>query len=637
MIRSFFSLLLTLCVIGASAQLSPTSINVPMRDGQTLAADLYVPPGAGPYPTILIQTPYNKNFYETVGLPAGIGTDLSNSPYAFVVLDRRCFYGSLGACNGNPNEGEDGYDAVEWIATQSWSDGQVATWGPSALAIVQFQTAREQPPSLVCCVPEVGTPRVHYEGYYEGGVIRAGYLATIGVLFGSLSGNSIIVNNPTYNLTWQFVESSVIYPDEIEVPMLMVGGWFDHNTNDCLFYFNELATNGPASVRDQHKLVMGPWVHGGTGQAHVGSAIQGDLSFPSAAGDNDSLERAFFNYHLLGLQNGWEYTPPITYFQMGDNYWAGAPSWPHAPSGNQYWFLHDDNTLQAVTASNAGGQVSFNYDPTDPSPTVGGKTLSLGIDQGPYDQAPLVESRSDAITFTTPVLTEDVVVQGEIEIELYVSSDRPDTDFSVRLTEVYPDDRSISLGETIQRMRFRTGYTDADTSAITPGVVYPIYLKLDEIANTFKAGNRIRLVISSSNYPLFNRNMNTGGEMYPNGNIDTLVNPVVAQNTVWMDPGYLSSVMLPLGPTNLAVAESLEEKITIEAFPNPAHDVVNIALPAAGGVLNIYDAQGKLIRSEKEIDGAVFQWEVSGLPGGVYVVSWQAPDGRMADLKVVVE
>jgi predicted acyl esterase len=549
------------------AQLNPEPINIPMRDGQELAADLYLPNQTDSFPVILIQTPYNKNFYKFVGLPLGIGYGLDDSPYAFVILDWRCFWGSIGACTLNPNRGEDGYDAVEWIAEQSWSDGKVGTWGPSALGGVQFSTAYEQPPHLVCAVPEVAAPWETYHKYYPGGSIKVEQMETLQFLFGDFS---LVINNPYYNLLWQIAEGSTMKPESVEVPMLLVAGWFDHNTEWDMILIDTLANASPTAVKDQHKILIGPWVHGGTGQAAVGTEQQGELSFPEAAGWNHLLETEFFDYHLRGIANGWDERERYIYFQMGDNIWEESEVWP--PEEVQYHtlFLFKNGEILPYQSDVGLDKSSFFYDPEDPSPTIGGKTLNDDLLQGPYDQSAEVESRPDVLLFSTPVLEDPLEVQGKIKTRLYVSSDRPDTDFTLRLTDVYLDGRSILLGESILRMRFREGFTEDDESFLTPNEVYPITLEFDDLAHTFLPDHQLRLIVSSSNYPRYNRNMNTGGEMYPNDNIDTLVNPNIAENTLYFNPVWPSAIELPLANPISSVVHVKEKELELDVFPNPS-------------------------------------------------------------------
>ncbi len=546
------------------------------------------------------------------------------------VMDGRCFYGSLPACTANPNRGEDGYDAVEWIAEQPWCNGKVGTWGPSALGNIQFQTAREQPPHLVCAVPMVASPQTHYQQYYPGGAIRTEYLETLGFLFGNSFG--AIINNPYYNLVWQIAENSTMYPDEIVAPMLLIGGWFDHNTRDNLLMFDTLRALSPAG--DAHRLLMGPWTHGGTGPSSIGTAQQGELSFPEAEGWQNDVANLFFAYYLLGQDNGWDTSPKVQYFQMGGNEWLGANDFPPALPTIWNYYLSEDLSLLPVPPQTATGQLSYTYDPDDPSPTTGGKTLNLNLLQGPYDQSQAVESRNDVLVFTTAVLDEDLILRGAPAVHLFVASDRKDTDFALRLTDVYPDGRSILLGETIQRMRFRNGYTTADTAFMQPGEVYGITLTFDLLAHTFKAGHRIRLDITSSNYPRYNRNMNTGGEMYPGGNIDTLLNPLLATNTVFVQGDYLSRLSLPVKPEVVASPEPARAD-AIRVFPNPAGAeffMENLPAPAA---IELADTNGRPLR-ELETFASRTSFDTTGLAPGIYILTITSKNGNRTTRKIVV-
>lgn len=579
--KSILFAIFSLASLYVSAQLNPQPIQIPMRDGKSLSADLYLPSGQSQYPVILIQTPYNKNTFRFF-LPLGVGQNIDDSPYAFVVLDWRCFYGSTLACDpGGPSRGEDGYDAVEWIAAQSWCNGKVGTWGLSALGVVQFQTAREKPPHLVCAVPMVASPQTRYHQYFPGGVALPEFLETLNSLFNGAF--TLIAQNPYYNFVWQLAESTTFYPEEIEIPMLHIGGWFDHNTEDNFIWFNAMRDVSPAA--DKQWLLMGPWTHGG-----FGSAMQGELSFPQAMQTHNEVANAFFLHYLLDEDNGWESTPRVMYFQMGDNVWLEDETFPPVEGITMsQFYLRDDMSLSLENGLSAQS-ASFQYDPNDSSPTIGGKTLSDELPQGPYDQSIDVESRNDNLIFTTPVLTEDIVLKGQVKVHLFVSSDRPDTDIALRLTEVYPDGRSMALGQISQRMRFRSGYTMADESFMQPGQMYEIAMTFDQLANTFKAGNRIRLIITSSNYPWFNRNANTDGEMYPSNNLDTLVNPLIARNMIHMQGAFPSRIILPV-----AQAPSALHYVTPAAFtivPNPAHESVILKNVSPGAVAFVYDMTG---------------------------------------------
>jgi len=622
-IKPFVGILLLLMLFpfaGAMGQvLQPQSIDIPMSDGKTLAADLYLPSQSGSYPVVLIQTPYNKNLFQ-LGLPLGVGQDISNSPYAFVVLDWRCFYGSLAACTLNPDRGQDGYEAVEWISAQPWCNGKVATWGPSALGNIQYQTARKQPPHLVCAIPIVASPHTHYHQYYPGGALRTEYMETLNFLFGNSSFNPV-VNNPIYNFIWIASENLSMYPDEIAVPMLLIGGWFDHNTDDVITMFDTLRALSP--VASQHRLLMGPWTHSG---ASGSPAQQGELSIPEAAGWSVSMANQFLAYHLLGDDNGWDQSAPVQYFQMGENTWASTEIYPPEADDFKEYFLYENLEMGTALSVNPSAALDLIYDPENPSPTIGGKTLSPMLLQGPYDQAE-VESRSDALVFTSPELTEPLRVNGKIETTLYVSSDRLDTDFALRLTDVYPDGRSILLGEAIQRMRFRNGYTFSDTASMVPGEVYEIKMKFENLSHSFMPGHKVRLIVTSSNYPRYNRNMNTGAEMYPNGNIDTLVNPLVAHNKLMVEGLYPSKITMPLSMTT-ATIEPLKV-VQLDLYPNPAKDQVFIRNLPAGGTVEVIDLQGKVLLSKVMTNGDQ-PLDVSTLKTGLYQVRF-LPEGRQTD------
>ena len=541
----YFFLLYLPLLVQSQIFLTPLEDSIPMRDGKKLAADVYKPSGCSQCPTILIQTPYNRKTFRA-GLPFGTRLDIDSSPYNFVVVDWRGFYGSLKAFKLNANRGEDGYDVVEWIAVQSWSDGQIATWGPSALANIQYLTAREHPPHLVCAVPVVGAPQTKYEEYYPGGALKKGYVEQLDALGFGLSG--FILANQVKNIVWDIAERSSYYPDEIGVPMFMIGGWYDHNIAVSLEFFQGLQTLSADSVKNQHKFLIGPWVHGGTGLAFPGSAIQGELNYPEAAHRNDTLTRQFLDYYLLQTPNGWEQQAPVTFYQMGENRWEYAQQWPvHINTHRLY--LRPDLRLDFQNEP-VEHHLALTYDPRDPSPTVGGATLQLGLNQGPYDQKNQVENRNDHLIFSTAVLEQDVRIQGRVKLNLLLSSNRLDSDVAIRLTDVYPDGRSMLVNDGIRRLRFRNGFRAQDTSVLNMRQIYPIEVELPDVALTFQAGHQIRVIITGSNYPRYDPNLNNGGEMYVAG--DTLI----AQNTFYMGGIYDAYVELPTEQA-LAVDEDL--------------------------------------------------------------------------------
>ncbi|HNW90101.1 MAG TPA: CocE/NonD family hydrolase [Bacteroidales bacterium] len=596
--------------------------SVVMRDGKKLAVDVYIPDtGAGiSYPVILVQTPYNRLLYRTHGLPL-FGNTIAAANYAVVIADWRCFYGSSSACNGNYDRANDGYDLVEWIAGQPWCNSKVGTWGPSALGRIQFMTARKRPPGLVCAVPLVAAPQYSYQEYYPGGVYRTEYVEQLDALgFGT---SAVLLAHQTHDIAWTYSEIANYYPDSINVPMLMIGGWYDHNINVMMDFYAGIRQSSFMAVRDKHRLLMGPWTHGGHGNAGVGTAQQGQLSYPNAAGWSDSLALLFFDYYMRSVPNNWNTTPHIQYFQMGENTWQNCADWPPSGVSETILYLQNDGSIKTLLPSGNDIYNEITYDPRDPSPSIGGSTLHADLVQGPYDQAPLVENRNDILVFTTSTLTANVVMKGKVRVHLFVSSDRKDTDFAVRLTDVYPDNRSMILSDGIIRMRFRDGYTAADTSLMIPGTIYEADLELPDVANTFLAGHKIRLDISSSDYPRFDCNLNNGGAMYVAG--DTLT----ATNRVYVDSGHASYIQLPINGFFVGV-DKVNENIdpSFHVFPNPANDFLEVqfaGLPLLNTCVNISDMAGRIVFSKtfsvKELENKRIRIPLNGFSDGVYTVN----------------
>ena len=557
------------------AQLNPVSVNIPMRDGKLLAADIYLPNGDSlPRPTILIQTPYNKNFYHGLGLPLQIGFNINSSPYNFVIADWRCFYGSANACTTAVNRGQDGYDCVEWIAAQPWSNDSTGTWGPSALGLVQFQTAKENPPHLTCCVPIVAGMRSGYQRYYPGGVYRTEYVQMLDILGYGLS--TLLLAHTVHDIYWTVAEASTYYPASINVPMFMIGGWYDHATEEVLESFEGIRTQSAVAVRAQQKLLMGPWTHNTTSAAplHIG-----ELDYPQAVNVSDSLAREFFDSYLLHEANGWNNRPVVEYFQMGENTWNNDVSWNNTGLTNYNLYFHSGGDLNLNIPVAAADFQNISYDPRNPSPTIGGPTLLNTLNQGPYDQSPAVESRNDLLSFSTLPLAQDVVMRGRPVAHLKVSSDKTDTDFSLRLTDVYPDGRSMLVLDGIRRLRFRNGYNAGDTAASVPGTIYSLDIDLfASTAITFLAGHKIRVDVTSSNYPRFDCNLNNGQTMYVAG--DTLV----AQNAVYMNSTDASYITLPLENFPNAIDEPDPEN-DLFIYPNPVTDklTIHMSAPVIGG------------------------------------------------------
>ncbi len=612
----------------SQAQLTPVVDSIPMTDGRKLAVDIYIPTTITLGPVILVQTPYNRQFYRIIGLPLQIGMNVDSSHYIFVIADWRGFYGSAAAAYaGAPSLGNDGYDCVEWIASQTWSDGNVGTWGPSALGRVQFQTATKNPPHLKCICPLVAAPTYTYNEYFPGGVLRTEYVEQLDALGFGLS--PILMAHTIHDIVWTYSEYSTNYPDSILVPCFMIGGWYDHTIEQMLPFFNGLRTLSPANVRDKHRLLMGPWVHGGHGISQVGSSVQGELSYPNATHWNDSLALLFFDYHLRTISNNWNLTPFVQYYQMGENVWQNSTAWPPTGPVNTNFYFHHNNDLNIYSPTNSGDSLSLNYDPNNPSPTNGGPTLRTDLNQGPYDQASLIESRNDILIFTTGVIPQDIVMKGNAVVHLKISSNKSDTDFDIRLTDVYPDGRSMIVNDGTLRMRFRNGNTATDTAAMIPGQIYDAVITLPNTAITFLAGHKIRVDVTSSNYPRFNRNMNTDGPMYPGNSMDSLINPAIANNTVYMNTVNFSYITLPLvGFDGIETANSLSDKIHV--FPNPILQVVHFSGVSEINEIILRDIFGRELKRFSLNHGDYFLFDVSEYSSGIYLVEFVSQNGMIS-------
>ncbi|MBK5285938.1 MAG: CocE/NonD family hydrolase [Bacteroidia bacterium] len=606
----------------AFAQLNPQVDSIPMSDGKKLAADVYIPAGCTSCPTILIQTPYNRSLYH-FSLPLDIGLNLNSSNYIFVIVDWRCFYGSTAACVATPDRGQDGYEVIQWITSQPWSDGKVGTWGPSALGVIQFQTAKKHPPGLICSVPIVASPVTSYFDYYPGGDLRTEYVQQLAALGYNMT---TVLAFPYYNVGWQISETNTDYPDSIAVPMLMIGGWYDHNTDAVLKFFKEIRLQSPVGVRDKHRLLMGPWTHSAAANS---PAAVGGLSYPQAQNWSDSLSLKFFDFYLRNINNGWSTTPYVNYFQMGEDVWQSDTAWNSAATTYKL-YMHSNVVLDNNAPTLTNDNIGMVYDPRDPSPTVGGPTLKATLQQGPYDQVPLVESRVDIVKFTTTVLSQNVRVHGKPKAYLHVSSDKKDTDFAVRLTDVYPDGRSMLVADGIFRMRFRNGFTTNDTASMINGQIYPIVIDMPNTAITFSAGHRIRVDISSSNYPRFDCNLNNGLQMYVAGDTS------VAGQTIYFDNSHESYLSLPVADSTTDISEMLiDEKNNLIVYPNPGTDFIyilskNISLLK----MELYDMTGKRILTLNNIQ-PLTTLDVRDFFSGIYFLKTYS-SGEVSIHKIVI-
>jgi len=286
--------------------------------------------------------------------------------------------------------------------------------------------------------------------------------------------------------------------------------------------------------------------------------------------------------------------------------------------------MHPDRTLNTTQPKNTNDSLTFVYDPNNPSPTIGGCTLRNDLDQGPYDQTTKVENRGDILVFSTPTLSKNVVLKGKVKVKLKVGSDKLDTDFSIRLTDVYPDGKSMLLNDQIFRMRFRNGFALSNVQMMSPGQVYDCVIEMPTTCITFLAGHKIRIDVSSSNYPKYNRNMNNGNNMYPGNSLDSLLNPVVATNIVYTNLNQASSVEFPL--VNYSALTNVFEEQAFDVYPNPATNAIQLSssnFDVEGSEYTICDVYGKIV-NEGIVDESI---DISALSSGIYTVSIKTEQG----------
>lgn len=507
----------------------PETSMVAMRDGTQLSTDVYFPESDAPWPAILARTPYNKLGNR------GAAQRFCQHGYVFVSQDCRGRYASQGEYDPFRTDHIDGYDTVEWIAAQPWSDGKVGMLGGSALGITTNLAATQVPPHLLCGFVIVASASARRNTVYMGGVYRKemndGWLQ----LQGAPEAIDVTMQHPAGDDHWDWREIPDFH-DRIKIPVYNVGGWFDIFSQGTLDNFMGLQRRGAGLAAGNQKLVMGPYAHG---------TLEGRLEFPGSESDAMGFEEQlrWFDRWLKNRDNGIDREPPVRYYVMGDtqdtdspgNQWREASSWP-PPSRPTSFFVHAERRLVRNTLPAQAGSISYRYDPSNPVPTVGGANLILG-GKGPKDQR-RIKDREDYLRFQTAPLDVPLEIAGRVRVDLYVQSDAPDTDFAAKLVDVYPDGYEALILDSIIRTRYREGLSRE--VMLEPDDVVHVIIDLWSTALVFNEGHRIGLHVSSSNDPRFDPNPNTG---HPQRADDE---QRVAKNTVHFSSQYPSRVLLPV-------------------------------------------------------------------------------------------
>ncbi len=561
-------------------------VPVPMRDGVTLRANVYRPPD-GRWPVLLTRLPYGKD------LPlGGAGLDAVQAAkrgYVVIVQDTRGRFASEGEWRPFEPEADDGFDTVEWAAGLPYADGQVGMFGVSYFGFTQWAAATRQPPALKAIAPritwsdplngfafrggalELGTP-AHWGlqmGFDQFAKEHRGNLPAIGAAFVGLTRELDALASQGYTslplsqfgplrrhpvlsrffeqvarpLDREFLDPVTITGkhDRVQAPSLNVGGWYDIFLADTITNFREMSKLGRPT-----KLLIGPWTHLDSrmpvGELNFGYASQS--GFINLQSDMDRLQLRWFDHWLKGIDTGMLAEPPIKIFVMGANVWRDEQEWPLARAVPTPYYLHADAALRPDVPPASSAPDRFVYDPSDPVPTHGGALLmSPEFATGPRDQR-AIEARADVLTYTSDVLERDLEVTGPITVSLWACSSAPDTDFVARLVDVYPDGRAYNLTDGILRARYRRGYSSE--ALLQPGVPERFDIDLWATSNVFRAGHRVRLQVTSSNFPRWDRNPNTGHPFGSDGPDDLCT----AEQTILHDAEHPSHVLLPVVPAN---------------------------------------------------------------------------------------
>lgn len=527
------TLLLSCLSVLAQAQTNKQVVMVPMRDGVQLATNIYLPEGAGPWPIVLTRTPYNKD-----GADRSAETYTSRG-YALVSQDVRGRYASQGENRPFETDIEDGYDTVEWLAAQSFSNGKVGIFGTSAPGITSNLAAAAAPPHLTAAYVTVAPDSLFYRSRFVGGVFKeshsGGWLRGQGV-----SDEAIAAYKARAVLDQGWLDTDFLFHREnVQIPVYNVGGWHDIYAEGSLYNYLYLQNEGHEAARGKQKLFMGAFGHG---------ALQGDLEYPGGGLISGDIEQQlrWWDYWLKDIENGIMDEPPVSYYMMASarkghvsplNRVVHADSWPprHEPTR---FYLQPDMSVGTSPPRQDSASISYRFDPANPVPTVGGQ--NLGADVGPRDQREIGE-RQDYLRFQTPVLEEDVVVAGHIDMELFVSTDVLDTDFVVKLVDIYPDGYEALILDYPIRGRFRDGQRAEDVRLMTPGEEEKLVINMWSTAQTFERGHRIGIHVTSSNFPRFAVNPNNGAALD-----DTTTPAKVATNTIYFDAQRPSAIILPV-------------------------------------------------------------------------------------------
>ena len=513
-------------------ELESVEMMLPMSDGVELATTVYRPKDQGPFPVVLSRTPYNKDGQKSEA------ERFCKNGYVYVAQDLRGRFKSKGQDaiifhNDGWSTPHDGHDTIAWIARQPWCNGKIGSTGGSALGITQNMAAPGAPAALSAQHVVVAFSDMYHQGAYQGGAFRSGLLENWLKGTGMSDVNlKTFVEHPRYDTFWSELNAEA-QAERVNAPGVFVGGWYDIFLQGTINSFTSIQSRGGPAAKGRCRLVIAPIGHGSMNEL---TYPPNSKKLPKSA---DNL--AWFDAVLKGKENGVAAEEPVTYYVMGDptdgtapgNFWRTAESWP-PPAAETAYYLQPNKELTSTPPS-ASESFTYKYDPANPVPTIGG--AELGINIGPRDQRS-VETRSDVLVFTSDVLESPLEVTGRILARIFVSSDCLDTDFTVKLTDVYPDGRSMLVTDGVRKARFRESF-EAE-KLLEPGEIVEMTVDLWSTSLVFNQGHRIRVAVSSSNAPRFDPNPNTGHGF----RVDR--DRRVATNTLYVSERHPSRIVLPV-------------------------------------------------------------------------------------------
>lgn len=555
------------------------NILIPMRDGTLLATNVFRPDTREKVPVLAARTPYNKD-----GIKADIDRFVG-AGYAVAVQDVRGRYASEGEFSPYTHETDDGLDFFGWLLAQDWCDGNIGTFGGSYLGGTQWLPARMSPAGLRAMVPEVTFDDLYFGCMYQGdakvlhdlrwmvadiipeaarraaqrgepeielpdvdSALQELPMASHPALnrFGTFYRDWL--DHATVSEFWRRYSPKSGY-EGVSVPALNISGWYDIFVPSTLNNYAEMKRRGGSeAARNRQRLIMGPWSHmnfsGAFPEMCYGESASAD------AIDLAGIKIDWYDRWLKGVESPGADERPVKIFVMGINRWRDELDWPLPNTEYRPFYLHSGGAANTLNGDGALSEEkpraekadSYTYDPMDPAPTIGGQVILPGENAiGPRDQRE-AEMRSDVLVYSLPVLEKAIEVTGTIQLKLFASSDSPDTDFTAKLVDVFPDGRAMILTDGILRTRYRESFEMP--KLLHPGEIYELTVEMGATANVFLPGHRVRLEISSSNFPKFNRNSNTGGDIARESR--EAYKPAV--NTVYHDERHPTRLILPITP-----------------------------------------------------------------------------------------